>query len=34
MNITFGKALTLYNYKYYFAISHFLILNSQYLFDE
>ncbi|CAD8093414.1 unnamed protein product [Paramecium sonneborni] len=34
LNLTFGKALTVYNYKFYFIIIHFLILNSHLLYEE
>ncbi|CAD8163048.1 unnamed protein product [Paramecium octaurelia] len=34
INLTFGRALTVYNYKFYFMIIHFLILNSHILYEE
>ncbi|CAD8171219.1 unnamed protein product [Paramecium octaurelia] len=34
LNLTFGRALTVYNYKFYFIIIHFLILNSNLLYEE
>ncbi|CAD8082131.1 unnamed protein product [Paramecium sonneborni] len=34
LNLTFGRALTVYNYKFYFIIIHFLILNSHLLYEE
>ncbi|CAD8182026.1 unnamed protein product [Paramecium pentaurelia] len=34
LNLTFGRALTVYNYKFYFIIIHFLILNSNILYEE